>query len=161
VPNPLVVNASPLIVLAKTGYLDLLRLVGDPIHVPLAVAQEVMQAGPNDPGTQALTQVPWLISVDPGPAPATLQSFGLDPGEESVLTWALANPGTETLIDDQAARRGAQSLGIPCRGCLGLAIIARKQRIIPFARPLLEQLRRAGLRLSDRVLNTALAQVGE
>jgi predicted nucleic acid-binding protein len=156
-----VVNASPIIVLAKTGYLDLLRLAGDPVQVPLAVAQEVMRAGPNDPAALALTQVPWLASVDPGPAPATLQAFRLDPGEESVLTWALTNPGTETLIDDQAARRCARALSIPCRGCLGLVIVAKKQGVVPLARPVLEQLRQAGLRLSDRVLNLALAQVGE
>jgi len=161
VPNPLVVNASPIIVLAKTGFLDLLRLAGDPVQVPLAVAREIMRAGANDPAVQALTHVPWLISVDPGPAPAALQAFGLDPGEESVLTWALANQGTETLIDDQAARRCARALGIPCRGCLGLVIVARKQGIIASARPVLEQLRQAGLRLSDRVLNLALAQVRE
>jgi predicted nucleic acid-binding protein len=161
VPNPVVVNASPLIVLAKTGFLDLLRLAGHPVQVPLAVAREIMRAGPNDPAAQALTQVPWLVSVDPSPAPATLQGFGLDPGEESVLTWALANPGTETLIDDQAARRCARALGIPCRGCLGLVTAAKKQGVIALARPVLEQLRQAGLRLSDRVLNLALAQVGE
>ena len=131
------------------------------MQVPLAVVQEIMRAGPNDPAAQALTQVPWLISVDSGPAPATLQGFALDPGEESVLTWALANPGTETVIDDQAARHCARALGIPCRGCLGLVIVARKQGVIPLARPVLEQLRQAGLRLSDRVLNLALAQVGE
>src|SRR5207302_8107590 len=98
-----------------------------------------MRACANDPAVQVLTHVPWLISVDPGPAPAALQAFGLDPGEESVLTWALANQGTETLIDDQAARRCARALGIPCRGCLGLVIVARKQGIIASARPVLEQ----------------------
>ena len=39
--------------------------------------------------------------------------------------------------------------------------IAKKQGIIALARPVLEQLRQAGLRLSDRVLNLAFGQVGE
>ena len=69
-PNPVVVNASPIIVLAKTGYLDLIRLMGQHVWVPLPVKQEVLQAGPNDPSVQALSQTPWLIEVDPGPTHA-------------------------------------------------------------------------------------------
>ena len=55
----LVVNASPLIVLAKTCRLDLLRVIGDPVFVPVTVAQEIQQPGPNDPAAQALAQTPW------------------------------------------------------------------------------------------------------
>jgi predicted nucleic acid-binding protein len=161
VPNPLVVDASPVIVLAKTGLLDLLRAVGDPVLVPSAVVQEVQMAGPNDPATQALAQVGWLTIVDPGQPPGILQSFGLDAGEEAVLAWALGHSGTGALLDDQAARRCAKTLGIPYRGCLGLVIAARQQGIIPSARPVLEQLRQVGLRLTDRIVNQALALVGE
>jgi len=60
VPNPLVVNASPLIILAKTGFLDLLRAIGDPIQVPTAVVQEIQRGGPNDPASQTIAQLPWL-----------------------------------------------------------------------------------------------------
>jgi len=161
VPNPLVVNASPLIILAKTGFLDLMRAIGDPIHVPSAVAQEIQRAGPNDPASQAIAQLAWLSIVDPGQPPASLQQFGLHAGEEAVLAWALANPGTEALLDDQAARRCARVLGIPHRGCLGLVIVARQLGIIPAARPVLDLLRQAGLRLSDRIANQTLALVGE
>jgi predicted nucleic acid-binding protein len=109
VPNPLVINASPVIVLAKTGFLDLLRILGDPVLVPTAVVDEIQQAGQNDPAVKALGQASWIRVVDPGMAPGILQSFGLDPGEEAVLTWALANPVAEALLDDQAARRCARA----------------------------------------------------
>jgi predicted nucleic acid-binding protein len=161
VPNPLIVNASPLIVLAKSGFLDLMRVLGDPVLVPTAVVQEIQQPGHNDPAAQALGQTSWIQVVDPGFAPAVLQSFGLDAGEEAVLTWALANPGAEALLDDQAARRCARALGIPHRGCLGLVIVARQQGIIPVARSVLESLRQVGLRLTDRIMNQALKLVGE
>ena len=52
-PNVPVVNASPLIILAKAGYLDPLRLAGDSAVTPLAVAHEVRQAGPGDPAVRA------------------------------------------------------------------------------------------------------------
>jgi predicted nucleic acid-binding protein len=65
------------------------------------------------------------------------------------------------VLDDLAARRCARSLAIPVRGTLGLILIAKQRHIIPAARPLLEQLRRTGMYLSDHVLNRALRAVGE
>lgn len=70
-------------------------------------------------------------------------------------------PGTEAIVDDLAARRGAAALGIPVRGTLGLVLTAKKRGVIPVARPVLETLRQSGMYLSDRVLNQALALIGE
>jgi predicted nucleic acid-binding protein len=41
--EPPVVNASPLLILARAGRLDLLQLLGDRILVPEAVATEVRE----------------------------------------------------------------------------------------------------------------------
>jgi predicted nucleic acid-binding protein len=156
-----VVNASPLIILSKAGYLNLLRLTGSNVMVPREVLREVQQPGPSDPVVHAIAQTSWITIVDPGPIPPALKTFGLDLGEEGVLTWALAHPGTEALIDDLAARSAARALGIPHRGCLGLVLTAKRHGVLSLARPIVEQLRAAGLRLSDRVMNQALALVGE
>ena len=50
---------------------------------------------------------------------------------------------------------------LPLRGTLGLVLLAKKRRLIPAARPVMERLREAGLYLSDRTLDEALALVGE
>src|SRR5438105_7114493 len=66
-----VVNASPIILLAKVGLVDLLRRVGAPVVIPEAAVREIQSRGPGDPAVQALAQSPWLVVVDPGPiAPA-------------------------------------------------------------------------------------------
>jgi predicted nucleic acid-binding protein len=161
VPDPPVANASPLIILAKAGYLDLLRLAGSSVLVPRAVLHEVQQPGPSDPVARAIVHTAWLTIVDPGSAPAALKPFGLDLGEEAVLTWALTHPGTEALIDDLAARRAAKFHNIPHRGCLGLVLTAKRNGVFSLARPIVDELRAAGLRLSDRVMNQALTLVGE
>jgi predicted nucleic acid-binding protein len=161
VPQPLVVNASPLIILAKAGYLDLLTVAGNPVHVPQAVVQEIRQGDPSDPAVQALSQHSWLIQVDPGLDSPALPPLKLGAGEKAVLTWALANPGTEAVLDDPAGRRAAKTLGIPCRGCLGLVVLARQQGAIASARQVLAQLQAAGLRLSDHLMKHALGLVGE
>ena len=41
------------------------------------------------------------------------------------------------------------------------SLTAKQRRVIPAARPVLDQLRRHGMYLSDRVINEALAKVGE
>jgi predicted nucleic acid-binding protein len=51
--------------------------------------------------------------------------------------------------------------GIPVRGTLGLILTAKKRGVIPEARPVLEKLRQSGIYLPDRILNQALALIGD
>lgn len=155
------VNASPLIYLSRAGLLDLLQLLAPETVVPDAVAAEILQRGQGDPTAQALSQTTWLSIVQTPPVPASIQAWGLGSGESSVLTWGYAYPGTEVIIDDLAARRCATALGIPVRGTLGLVLTAKQRGAISVARPVLLQLRQAGMYLSDRVMNQALAMIGE
>ena len=155
------VNASPLILLARGGLLDLLRLAGDEVVVPTLVATEIQRRGPDDPTVRALTNTPWLVRIETPPIPALIQSWDLGEGESSVLAWAHAHPGTEAIVDDLAARRCAAALGIPVRGTLGLVLTAKRRGVIPMARPVVEQLRQAGMYLSERIVQQALALVGE
>jgi predicted nucleic acid-binding protein len=154
------VNASPLILLARGGLIQLLKLAGPEVVVPLPVAEEVRRRGASDPTVRALAENPWL-AVSEIAVPPLIQAWDLGPGESSVLAWAHAHPGTLAVIDDLAARRCAATLSIPVRGTLGLVILAKQRGEVKAARPLLEALRRGGLYLSDSVLNAALALVDE
>jgi predicted nucleic acid-binding protein len=155
------VNSSPLIILSRAGLLNLRQLAAPELVVPDAVAAEIFRRGRNDPTAQALNNIAWL-SVIPTPAiPASIQSWGLGQGESAVLAWAHAYPGTEAILDDLPARRCAAAHAIPVRGTLGLVLIAKQRGRIPAARPVLLQMRQAGMFLSDRVMNQALALVGE
>lgn len=156
-----VINASPLIFLSRGGLIDLLQLLGDEILVPSAVAVEIQQRGAEDPTILALTQTDWLVIVETPPTPEIIQSWDLGKGESSVLTWAYTHPNTEAIVDDLAARRCAAVLGIPVRGTLGLVLTAKQRGKIPAARPVLDNLRSLGMYLSDRVINQALALIGE
>ncbi len=156
-----VVNASPLILLSRANWLHLLRLSGDTIVVPAAVANEIRARGADDPIHRALEATDWLTVAETGPIPAVVANWDLGPGESAVLSWALAHPGSEAILDDLAARRCARTLGVPVRGTLGLVLIAKQRGIIPAARPVVEELRQSGMYLSEAVVNQALKQVGE
>ena len=155
VAEPAVLNASPLILLAGSGFTDILRMAGSPLQVPRAVVDEIDRFGAADATACAIDRSVWLDIVDPGPAPATIGAWDLGRGEEAVLTWAHANPGTVAILDDLPARRCADALGIPLRGTLGLILAAKRRGAIPDARPILERLRAAGMYLSDEVLRSA------
>lgn len=155
------VNASPLIFLARGDLLNLLKVAGDAVVIPTAVAEEIQRRGPNDPTVQAIKKTSWLHVVPTPPMDARIQAWDLGLGESSVLSWGYTHQGTEIIIDDLAARRCATALGIPFRGTLGLVLVAKRREMIPLARPVVDQLRQLGMYLSDPVVDKALALVGE
>ncbi|MEA5507592.1 DUF3368 domain-containing protein [Halotia wernerae UHCC 0503] len=155
------INTSPLIFLTKGSFLDLLLLISPSIIVPASVAAEIQAYGSTDVTAAALKNTDWLVVQETPPIPNVIQNWDLGLGESAVLTWGYANPGTEVILDDLAARRCAATLGIPVRGTLGIVIAAKQRGVIPAARPVLEQLRLCGMYLSDRVINQALALVEE
>jgi predicted nucleic acid-binding protein len=155
------VNSSPLIVLARAGQIGLLQLAAVRIVVPGPVYAELRARGAADPAVAAIDTHSWLAVTQTPAVPALIQAWDLGPGESAVLAWGYAHQGTEVIIDDLAARRCAAALGIPVHGTLGLVLVARKRGVIPAARPVLEQLRRGGMFLSERVRDRALALVGE
>ncbi|MEX0805150.1 MAG: DUF3368 domain-containing protein [Candidatus Binatia bacterium] len=155
------VNASPLIFLSRAGLLDMLKLEGEEIVIPRSVAEEIQRRGADDLTVQAIEKVPWLTVIEAPPISDTIRAWDLGEGENTVLAWGHTNPGTVIIVDDLAARRCAATHGIPVRGTLGLILTAKKRGLIFQARPVLENLRQSGMYLSDRVLNQALALVGE
>lgn len=156
-----VINASPLIFLSRAGLIHLLNLFGPEIVVPEPVATEIRRRGGSDVTVRTLDEKAWLVIEPAVPTPPEIQAWGLGLGETSVLAWALAHPGTEAIIDDLAGRRCAAVFGIPVRGTLGIVLVAKQRGEIPAARPVLMELRGVGMYLSDRVMNQALAMVGE
>jgi predicted nucleic acid-binding protein len=52
-------------------------------------------------------------------------------------------------------------LNVPVRGTLGLVLLAKRRGQIPLARPVVETLRREGMYLADKIVDEALALVGE
>ncbi len=155
------VNTSPLIFLTQANLLDLLQILSPFIIVPQAVATEIQAYGNTDVTAQMLAQTDWLVVTQTPTIPTVIQSWDLGAGESEVLTWGYHHPNTEVIIDDLAARRCAQALGIPVRGTLGLVLTAKQRGVISEARPVLEQLRLSGMYLSERLINQVLMSVGE
>jgi predicted nucleic acid-binding protein len=161
VPEHAVVNASPLIFLSRANFVDLLQLSAPDVVVPAPVSEELSRRGPADGAASVMEKTPWIRIVPAPETPASILAWDLGDGESSVLAWALANPGSEAIIDDLAARRCAATLGVDVRGTLGLVLLGKKRGRIELARPVLEVLRASGMYLTEDIMNRALELVGE
>lgn len=98
-----VVNASPVIVLAKAGYLRLLEELPTDLLVPEAVASEIL-AGPETDAARLAIEGGWGKREKPDSIPADLLQWGLGAGETAVLALARPRLPCTAILDDAVAR---------------------------------------------------------
>lgn len=158
-PESRIVNASPLITLAKIGRLDLLALDCE-ITIPDAVAAEVMAGPATDPARNMLANG-FGARGTPNQIPAAVLEWSLGAGESAVLAIALEQHGAIAVLDDAEARTCARALGVPVLGTVGVVLRSRKRGSISSASAVLHELKRAGLFLDDKLLQRVLPTVGE
>ena len=155
------VNASPLISLAKISQIDLIVELCSEVIVPSGVVQEINSGADDDPakiwlrnkGNSLIRQVDTVHQL--------VAAWDLGLGESQVLSWIYQNPGYEAILDDRAAKNAAAALGIRVRGTLGVILLAKREGRVESARVLFEQLVQVGFRVSLEVLDAALQLVGE
>lgn len=156
-----VLDSSPAILLGRIHRLDLLGRLAPEVLVPRAVFDELRAAEDRDRTADILAACAWVRSVPDGVVPPEIAAWDLGRGENHVLVHALGRADRACVLDDRAARRCAESLGIPVPGTLGLVLLARRRGILAAARPIFEELRRSGLYVTDDLVEAALALVGE
>jgi len=156
-----VVNASPIIVLAKAGYAHLLSALTAEIVVPQAVIDEINAGPSDDPARLWFAERPLPVAAV-SELPAELLAWDLGAGETAVMAYALANSGWTAIIDDNAARKCARSFGIRVKGTLAVVIMAKQRSLIPSAAAVMRQLQQHGYHIQESIVRDALAQtVGE
>ncbi len=156
-----VVNASPVILLAKIQQADLLLRLPETTVIPQSAATEILAAQPDDPGRRWLENLPEGIVRPDKHLPVEIASWDLGAGESAVLAWAAGDRSWEAVLDDRAARRCAEVMRIACTGSLGVILGAKKRGIIHQARPLISALKGAGAHISESLIHETLQLVGE
>jgi predicted nucleic acid-binding protein len=158
--DAVVINASPLITLFRSGQADLLPRLFTHIVVPEAVWQEVVLDEWEDTASRDLQLQSWPLRAVVVSSPR-VAAWGLGAGETAVLSHALANPPLRAVIDDMDARRCATTLGIPMLGTGGLLVLAKRRGLLPSVAEGIAKLRNAGLWLSDEIVQILKAQADE
>jgi predicted nucleic acid-binding protein len=155
-----VVNASPLILLARVDRLELLQRLAPDILVPDAVIAEI-RAGQHKDLTAAKA-LDWTQTyrVQDFPPVASVERWDLGAGESQVIAHCIGR-SRWAVLDDLAARRCAAAHNVRTIGTLGVILRAKQLQQIERARPVVDALRVAGMFLDDKFMNDVLALVGE
>ena len=148
-------DTSPLTALLTIAHADLLRLLFGEVIIPTAVKAELLRTHAALPD--------WLrVQAPKDGEKASLYGQSLDRGEAEAIALAEELHADHLLIDERKGRRLAQQKGVPVVGLLGVVLMAKRARLIPSARSLLNQLdQEAGIYLTDNLKDAALKAVGE
>jgi len=153
-------NASPLIVLARSGHLELLRALPLPLLVPAGVLAELEAGNARDGAADAVRALEFVTVVEDLEVPGRIASWRLDAGESQVLARAVTI-GAGVLLDDRAARRCAQTLGLWVVGSIGLIARAKRAGLVTAAGPVIRAVVEAGLHVDEELVSAVLADLGE
>lgn len=151
-----IADASPIILLSRTGLADVLLQLPEKLIIPAAVVSEVR----SEPARAWITEHADSC-VQQAPPDPECEGFGLGSGETTVLAVGRLHPSSTLLLDDQAARRVAISLGLAIKGTAGILVMAKRSGLIAQVRPVLQQLVEGGYRASPLLLRRTLAEAGE
>ena len=161
----IVCNTGPLIALAKLDSLTLLKELGfQRVLIPVCVRKELLgKIGPESNTIEvALDEFIEVEKLGATEQPVEAAASTLDEGEkEVILLGASIKDRVILLLDDQAGRRVARTLGIPVVGTAGLLLSAKKQGLIKAVSPLLISLREQGYWLSDALIAEVRRLSGE
>jgi predicted nucleic acid-binding protein len=156
-----VINASPVILLAKAEIIHHLPSLCAELIIPAGVVGEVQNIHLTDAGKNWLEADGKQFIRDCPAIHAALAKWRGGAGEAEVISWALQNPGFTAILDDRRARTLAEKNQVPVLGSLRVIVIAKERGLISKAKPALEKLRGVGAYLTDELIDRAIALAGE
>jgi predicted nucleic acid-binding protein len=161
VPESWVINASPVILLAKVGLIQHVPKLVQTLVIPQPVVTEVLSFRDKDAAAIWLEETGKKYIQPPVAELKQLLSCGIGSGERAVISFAAAHSGFIAVLDDLEARVIAHRLGVKTLGTVGVVLRLKKAGLISEAKSHLQQIRKAGGYMSDDLFHEALRQVGE
>jgi len=160
----LIINASPLIILAKINKLEILKKIYESVEIASSVYQEVVVKGLEINSIDAHIvkerieskniKVLALSSEFIEKAKKIESVYGIDIGEAETIALALQLNKKEAIIDEISARDAAKAFGIKPIGTLRVLLIAYKNNLISKIdiKKLLNEMENSKYRFSPKVL---------
>lgn len=164
-----IADAGPLIALARTDSLALLRRLFGRVFITATVRDELLPTTEAAfPDAAALTRTlaeGWIEVVDSPQDVWKPLNPGVDPGEASAIRtaclWRDAGDAVLLVMDDRAGRLEAEHQGIALIGTAAVIGLAKTQGLIAEAKPLLERLAQSSYTLGQAVIDAVLTEAGE
>jgi predicted nucleic acid-binding protein len=162
VTTKLVADAGPLIALAKTGHLEVLKRLFTQVTVPPAVRDELgLDSG--KPGAAVLAQAVgrggWIeVKLSRSARPALRVALG--DGEAEAIALA-ASCGALLLIDERKGRNAAMAAGVKVVGTGRILVAAKEKGYLQSVSAALTQMASIGYRLSEALVRRIKELAGE
>ena len=155
-----VADTGPLIALAGSGQLGLLRAAYTRVVVPEAVHDELLEGGAFALGVAAYQRATWIEVMAAAPEPSLLALLGR--GEASVITLGVSLKADCVLIDEQKARKIASSVyNLTVMGTVRVLLDAKREKRLASVKDALEGMLTNGYRLHEAIVEYALKEAGE
>ena len=157
-----VANSSPLVILAKIEYFDLLQRLFPLVYITPEVHEEVVVSGAGLPGANEVASAKWIEVRNlehPSDLAAAHKRFALGAGELSTLLLGKEIRADAVLLDDYNARKLARTEGLNVRGTMGLLETSYLRGYLPDLRSAFQQLLSKSY-IDGRLLNFRLRALG-
>lgn len=156
-----IVNSTPIIALAKAGKLDILKAMYGQVIIPEAVFNEVT-AKDDSARAMLLKNNDWIkVKSIKNTAEKIMFRARLHDGEVEVMILARELDADLVVIDDYAARKTAEYIGLNLTGTIGTLIKAKQNGYIDGVMPIVQIMEQNGIYYSDQLKNQISRLTGE
>lgn len=156
----IVADSSPLISLGILNLLDSLEIIFTEVIVPEEVYKEVTEAGKPFSAELKLYLKGKVCKAENSLAVQMLRKE-IDQGESEAIILALERNSQLILIDDYRGRKVAELNGLNTIGTLGVLLRLKKLGKLERLKPMIEQLIKNNIRISEKLKSKVLELSGE
>jgi len=156
----IVSNTTPIISLLKLNKLKLLKELYSHIYIPFAVYKEI-EAGKTKPFYKDLSKVEWISIMEVKDKQAVKYFLDLDAGEAEAIVLASELNSDLIILDEKLGRFHAKHADLKVTGTIGVLIKAKTIGLIEKLKPLLDELTKKDVWISEKLKIEILKKVGE
>lgn len=156
----IVSNTTPLISLMKISQLEILEKIYSEIIIPEAVYEEI-EAGKHKEFYRDLSKIEWIKIQSIDDKNSVDYYLDLDAGEAETIILASEIGADLIILDEKLGRFHAKNIGLKVTGTIGVLVKARKMGLIPKMKPLLIELTKKNVWISDVLISQVCKTVDE
>ncbi len=153
-------NTTPIISLLKLNRLDLLKQLYGQILIPLAVFREI-EAGKTKGYYKDLSKIDWISIVEIKDKKSVKYLLDLDQGEAEAIVLATEFNADLIILDERLGRFYAKHAELKVTGTIGVLIKAKNEGLIESVKPMIEELVKKEVWISDKLKSEILKKTGE
>ena len=158
----IIVNSTPLIALCNADLLYVLKELYGQIVIPQAVYEEVTEKE-DSACLQVKDNLDWIDVLEADKlADRTMYKAKLHKGEVEVMILAKSHPQADlVIIDDYAAKKTAEFIGLKVTGTIGVLLKAKRKGIISSFSEALIKIENNGFYIDQELHDLAVKMAGE